>query len=71
LGYPQYEVIKQYCYPQECPEISVFQLAGREHLANYDVRKPELGKYDGLLGTENGSLAIDSANDEKEMIQHG
>jgi hypothetical protein len=52
LGYPQYEVIKQYCYPQECPDISVFELAGREHLANYEVRKPKLGKYDVLLSAD-------------------
>ena len=49
LGYPQFEVIKQYCYPQEVPAISVFALAGREHLAVYEVKKPVLGAYDLLL----------------------
>jgi transposase len=49
LGNPQYEVVRQYCYPQEHPDVSVFELAGREHLKVYEVKRPDLGSYDFML----------------------
>lgn len=49
LGHPQYELIRQYCYPQEYPEVMVFTLEGREHLRAYDVKKPQLSKYDDVF----------------------
>ena len=53
LGHPQYELIRQYCYPQECPEVSVFTLDGREHLQAYDVKKPQLSQYEELIKDTN------------------
>lgn len=49
LGHPQYEVIRQYCYPEECPSVAVFDLSGREHLSGYAVDKPQLSRYEELL----------------------
>ena len=49
LGHPQYEVIRQYCYPEESPEVPVMDLDGREHLRGYEVELPRLTRYDGLL----------------------
>jgi len=49
LGHPQYEVVRQYCYPEESPEVPVMDLDGREHLRGYEVELPRLSQYDGLL----------------------
>lgn len=69
-GYPQYELIKQYCYPQEDPDISTIDLTEREDLAGYKVNKPELGKYDGLLNVDD-NLSDNNFNDkEPKGINH-
>jgi len=49
LGHPEYEVIRQYCYPEECPEVAVMDLDGREYLRGYAVKSPELSCYNSLL----------------------
>ena len=49
---PRRDVVVQYCISQEYPEVSTFNLAGRQHLSQVNVNPPELNGYNSLIGQE-------------------